>query len=82
MKPGEWAKDPETQPAPTVTKCPHRIVLDGAFTGDTLTPLQSMALQGFPSTFRLRRADNGQPAAYQHLLVGNAVPPTVAAAIA
>ena len=41
-----------------------------------------MALQGFPSTFKLVRFDTKQPAAYQHLLGGNAVPPTVSAVIA
>lgn len=81
VRPGEWAKHADSEPAPTVTKCPHRIVFAGAFIGK-LTTRQAMALQGFPDTYTLRRADNGKAAAYAHLLVGNAVPPPVGRAIA
>lgn len=82
VRPGEWAKRADSEPAPTVTKCPHRVVVAGAFTGETLSPRQALALQGFPAGYRLRRADNGKPAANAHLLAGNAVPPPVGRAIA
>lgn len=78
--PGEWAKRPDRDPAPTVTKSPHRLVVGGEFAG-SLTPEQCMALQGFPRGYRMVRADTGRAASNRYLLVGNAVPPPVGAAV-